>query len=292
VRVRSVPYRRWDPPQSDLEVEFPADLLYALIPEAPAEEISGVLYGYRQGREIRVLSCSNPDGTLGIVGVFASRSRGEVFLTEADFHRFEASKAPVALVIAGDKAGFFAWEADGTIQCIRSHEEFSLQPAAAPPTPPAAAGAKPAVSMRRRFWPAAAAVVAAALPAAALAYLRPAPAPALLKVADERGQLHISWERGQRGNLEIDDAGRHVKIPVSAAQSSATFRRVGGEVEIRLNRERTRFLGPPPDSTPVEKLRSQIAALRTETRKLHAQASANLDHIARRESEIADLSRP
>ena len=60
------------------------------------------------------------------MGVFFSRIRGEVFLTETDLAFFNEHQSEVALVVAGDRAGFFVREADGSIQTVRSHEEFSI----------------------------------------------------------------------------------------------------------------------------------------------------------------------
>jgi len=62
------------------------------------------------------------------IGIFVRRAEGEVFLTEADLERFEGQRAAVALVVAGNRAGFFVRQADGSIQTIRSHEEFTFSP--------------------------------------------------------------------------------------------------------------------------------------------------------------------
>lgn len=94
-----------------------------------------------------------PNG-IGLVGIFSVRKRGEVFLTDADLQRFEQTElalalpsapeaAPtfdqpsaeetgdllpenVALVVAGAMGGFFVRDHNGSIQAVRSYQEFQL----------------------------------------------------------------------------------------------------------------------------------------------------------------------
>ncbi len=133
-------------------------------------ETSGVLYGSRHGGQIRITSIETPRGEEEKkVGVFFSRIRGEVFLTEADLTFFNEHHSEVALVVAGDRAGFFVREAGGSIQTVRSHEEFSIGL-------PCAIAPKLVLALKwpRTFaWTAAPAwlVMLAVLPIAALAVL-------------------------------------------------------------------------------------------------------------------------
>jgi hypothetical protein len=139
--MQTVQYQRWNPPQSPVRVEFPPQLPSEVALE-PAGETRGSLYGLQHGGEIRVLVARSEAGGLpargrardehlvGLekIGIFVRRARGEVFLAESDLERFEGQRAAVALVIAGDRAGFFVRQADGSIQTIRSHEEFTFTP--------------------------------------------------------------------------------------------------------------------------------------------------------------------
>src|SRR5258708_21625057 len=107
--------------------------------EGGGREANGVLFGYRHEGELRLLSARrSPDESdprlagLKPLGIFAWRPRGEVFLTEGDLGLFENSKAVVALVVAGDTAGFFVLEANGTVQAIRTHEGFPVTAAVTP----------------------------------------------------------------------------------------------------------------------------------------------------------------
>jgi hypothetical protein len=231
--MRTVEYRIWCPPGSPFGVEFRADLIRGL----GIAETSGVLYGSRHGGEIRIASIKTPRGEEEKkVGVFFSRIRGEVFLTEADLAFFNEHQSEVALVVAGDRAGFFVREAGGSIQTVRSHEEFSVAPlcAAAPKK------LVPALKWPWTFaWTAAPAwlVMLAVLPIAALAVLpqRSAVAkPLELQVHEIAGQLRISWKPGQNAVLAIDDGGTRLSIPVYANQSSVTYAPRGSEVKVSL----------------------------------------------------------
>src|SRR5580658_2689279 len=124
--MHSVDYRLWCPDASRFRVEFPAELVRGL----KSAQASGVLYGSRRGRLIWVWDMGAASGEKRgsedreKVGVFVARIRGEVFLTETDLAFFHEQQSEIALVVAGDRAGFFVREADGSIQTVRSHEEF------------------------------------------------------------------------------------------------------------------------------------------------------------------------
>jgi hypothetical protein len=223
--VQSLEFRRWSPTASPLKIEFPAELAAELWPEPETLETSGVLYGFRNGREVHVLA-AEATGDLEQVGIFVARERGEVFLTESNLELFERYKVPVALVRAGGKAGFFVREPNGSIQTVRSHEEFAVDVPALPAPRPML----PLAVRRKPVW-AAAGFFALTLPV--LAFFRPAPSLGL-QVREQAGQLQISWVAGKTALLEIEDGDRHVAAPVFANQSNLTYERSGGEVAVRL----------------------------------------------------------
>ena len=147
----TVQYRRWCPPQSPLRIEFPPQLLHDVRLESAqpprrvalrwiprfnrvVNQSSGLLFGVRHEDEVRVLTARASDG-LSPVGTFVWRERGEVFLTDDDLADFEKHQGVLALVVAGGQAGFFVREADGSMQAIRSHEEFKVADAASRPVP-------------------------------------------------------------------------------------------------------------------------------------------------------------
>src|SRR5580700_6891925 len=100
-------YQLWAPPKSPVLVEYSLEMLRNI-------RGSGVLFGARQRNRVRIAAAEAEEG-LDPVGVFVVRSRGEVFLTEADLERFEDFQVSgaVALVVAGGKAGFFVREPGG-----------------------------------------------------------------------------------------------------------------------------------------------------------------------------------
>ncbi|HEX5431234.1 MAG TPA: hypothetical protein VFW83_04660 [Bryobacteraceae bacterium] len=225
--MRTVQYKRWCPAASPLRIEIPEDLLRELRPRPDAAEDSGVLYGWRFGMEIRALSRLGKD--LEKVGIFASRSRGEVFLTESNLELFERENAAIALVIAGDRAGFFVRELDGSIQTVQSHQEFAVADPPAPRPAPVFIGPP-----RSRKWTwAAAAILSLGLPMAALAYLRPtAPPPLALHSREEATEVRISWTPGRAGILSIKDGGERIAVPVPPDESNLTYQPRTRELEV------------------------------------------------------------
>lgn len=236
--MRTIEYRRWSPPASRLRVEFPADLLL----ELGWAETSGILYGSRKGVDIRIAALQKPqDGQQVKVGVFFSRIRGEVFLTEEDLASFKEPGNELALVVAGERAGFFVRERDGSIQTVRSHEEFAAAPRR--PAGPIAAAPTPRRVSRMQMWAATVFVALAALPIAGLAVAvlpqRTAqagqePAPSALTLSESGGQLRISWKPGRSAVLVIDDGGRRRSLLVYPNQSNVTYVPRGSEVEVNL----------------------------------------------------------
>lgn len=225
--MQSIEYLRWAPAASPIRVEFRAGLLRGL----GLAQMSGILYGTRSGREVRITALrGNPSEQLEKVGVFVSRLRGEVFLTEEDLAFMMEQSATLALVISGDRGGFFVCESNGSIQTVRSHEEFTvtLAPAAPLRTP-----VKAAPPPRRKWTPA---VAMAALPLAALAVMpqRAAQTSGVIEIRDLNHQLHISWQPAQNAVLSITDGGAIVTIPVRADQSTVTYAPRGSAIEVSL----------------------------------------------------------
>ena len=185
----------------------------------------------------------HPDG-LAPVGTFVCRARGEVFLTDDDLANFEKHQGVLALVVAGGQAGFFVREPDGSVQAIRSHEEFQVADAASQPVSGgnAAAAELPAPAPRwRHTWKRVVACAGLlAIPAGAFAYLRPLlpHLPIALALREEAGQLVIGWNAGavaEGGRLEIQDGSERTILMLPADTSSATYGLQGGDVEVRLS---------------------------------------------------------
>jgi hypothetical protein len=261
----TVHYRRWCPPQSPLRIEFPPELLHDVRLEAAQRErrlplrwiprlnravtqSSGLLFGTRRDDEVRILAIRAAEN-LEPVGTFVCRERGEVFLTDDDLASFERHHAALALVVAGGKAGFFVRESDGSVQAIRSHEEFRVADAAPRAVPPRTdLPADSATPPPREWWQVrlrwkriGACVAMLLLPAAgAFAYLRPLLPymPIALTMRDEAGQLVIGWNAralpaGSR--LEIQDGSERTILMLPANASSATYGRQGNDVQVRLS---------------------------------------------------------
>src|SRR5262249_19999956 len=124
--------RVWAPAQSPLRIEYTAELLRQVLREG-AGEARGELWGRRGHGWSRLLASrralhTRHVGVNGLerVGIFAVRRSGEVFLTEQDLQFFERSGLDVALVVAGQRGGFFLRDPNGSITAIRSREEFRV----------------------------------------------------------------------------------------------------------------------------------------------------------------------
>jgi hypothetical protein len=328
----TVHYRRWCPPQSPLRIEFLPELLHDVRLEGTppvrpfprrwtppfnrvVNQSSGLLFGVRHEDEVRVLAArgdsgeANPDG-LAPVGTFVSRRRGEVFLTDDDLANFEKHQGVIALVVAGGRAGFFVREPDGSVQAIRSHEEFPVASAAAhPASGRTAADELPAPSpsgwrRARLAWKRAVACAGLlAVPAGAYAYLRPLlpHLPIALVLREEAGQLVIGWNVGalaEGSHLEIRDGSQRTILGLPADASSATYRLQGGDVEVRLTSDTrmggahweaarfvTRIRRTPPASNALEdrigvltreaqNLRRSLASGQLRTKELAAKMDA------------------
>jgi len=294
-------------------IEYPAKLPGELKPE-PAkeprkllqkpilEESSGFLFGVRAGSVIRIISTTEQPGT-ELVGIFAWRERGEVFLTDSDLASFERNQALFALVVCGDRGGFFFREPDGRIQAIRSHEEFSVST-----TKKLKPRRRVHLRLKQIAALAAVTVLIPTLPIAALAYLRPMlpPPPLALAVSEQSGQLLIRWNGnaiGEETKLEVTDNGEHLTVPLSTLQTSATYVPRGSDIDVRLitmNRNGTarwqvaRFVrssNPPPAihqglTDRVKALEDEADALKETLAERRSRTDALLkktEHLLRRE---------
>jgi len=228
----------------------------------------GALYGVRHGDTIRVVSARGRAG-LDPVGVFASRVRGHVFLTEEDLERFEKAEASVALVISGESGGFFVRDAAGSIETVRSYEEFSLN----------AAPAKPVVKKRPWHWEASVLL----LP---LLFFIPhkQPPPLALNLEEEAGQLHITWTVPTEARLTIIDGTHRSSVNITREQSSITYARQTGDVTVGIGSLQTRYVGAAPPPTRIERERDRIGALKREITSLRAAQVAG-------EARLASLQR-
>jgi hypothetical protein len=253
-------YRRWQPPQSPVAVEFPDRLLREVRLESSNRAGTGTLYGRPGEVEVRVLAARcDPDeqdprlSGLEPVGIFAWRPHGAVFLTEEEVQEFEQHHAKVALVIAGERAGFFVREADGSIQAVASHEEFAVAevrrkknaktPARSEEhTLAAKAHVEDLPPQRKpRAWQWAAALAGCALLAAPITGLahweRRQPAPGLT-VSEREGQLLIHWNTravAHGAYLEIADGDQRTVLPVSPGETGLTYQVQSGDVDVRLS---------------------------------------------------------
>jgi len=276
-----------------------------------------MLFGISHLPEVRVLAAraiperptSKDDPSLcGMkpVGIFVCRARGEVFLTDSDLERFEKHEGTVALVVAGGRAGFFVRETDGSVQAIRSHEEFIVANFAATPareTSPAAEIPRPP----KRSWIRVAVTVALlALPAAAVPYLQPllARPPLALSVREADGQLVAAWNARaapQRGRLEIIDGTEHAIVQLTQGQTSVTYRPQGGDVEFRLTAdarsgtarwEAARYISTRPKRQPaaVTAGLEQTALEQTagDLRRSIESAKARVEELTRKVAELTE----
>jgi hypothetical protein len=321
----TIQYRRWCPPQSPLRIEFPPQLLHDIRREsaqppraAPwrwlprfncvVHQSSGLLFGVRHEDEVRVLAARASD-SLAPIGIFVWRERGEVFLTDDDLADFEKHQGVLALVVAGGQAGFFVRQPDGSVQAIRSHEEFNVGDAAPREEGITVPDELPIPALRRwQSWPAWKRVAACAgllaVPAGAFAYLQPLlpRAPIALAIHASAGQLVIGWNAvalaEDGGRLEIRDGSERTIFMLEANTSSATYRPQGGDVEVNLSTatrrggahwEAARFVTKTPrtsrDSSPLrerigtltrnaEELRHSLADGQARTKELAAKLAA------------------
>ncbi|MBZ5675206.1 MAG: hypothetical protein LAP61_13255 [Acidobacteriia bacterium] len=247
-----------------MRIEFPPELLHDVRLQGAQRErrlplrwiprfnrvvtqSSGLLFGVRREDEVRVLTVRAAEN-LEPVGTFVCRARGEVFLTDDDLANFEKHQAVLALVVAGGQAGFFVREPDGSVQAIRSHEEFKVADAAPRAAP---ARTNPATELPapppREWWRVTlpwkrigTCVALLLVPVGAFAYLRPLlpHMPIAMSIREEAGQLVIGWNAGalsEVSRLEIQDGSERTILMLPPNASSATYGLQGDDVEVRLS---------------------------------------------------------
>jgi hypothetical protein len=268
-RLQTGPVRTWAPPESPFRIEYASALLREVRLAGALIDSFGVLYGARHGATIRLVSTRGRAG-LDPVGIFASRVRGHVFLTEEDLERFEKAEASVAMVISGETGGFFVRDAAGSMETVRSYEEFCL----ITPAPPVLR-AKPVVKKRRSHW-------AASVVLLPLAYFIPhkPPVPLAINLQEDAGQLHISWNVPTEAKLTIIDGVHRSFVDITREQSSITYARRTGDVTVGFGSLQTRFVGPALPPTQIEKERQSIESLKSQIVSLRAARVAEATKLA------------
>jgi len=295
-----------------LRIEFPPELLHDVRLEGAqprrrlplrwiprlnrvVNQSSGLLFGLRHDDEVRVLTARASEG-LSPVGTFVCRARGEVFLTDDDLANFEKHQGVLALVVAGGRAGFFVREPDGSVQAIRSHEEFRVADAASRPSAETNVAAELPTPAPRQWWQVrlawkrvAACAAFLAVPAGAFAYLRPLLPyrPIALAIREEAGQLVIGWNEGslaEGSRLAIQDGSERTILMLPANASSVTYGLQGDDVQVRLSTdtrtggahwEAARFVTKAPRRpTASSALQERIRTLTIEAQELRRSLAA------------------
>lgn len=210
---------QWSPLKSSVRIEYPRDFPRTLTSANEQVDVFGTLYGTREAGVVRVVAV-RPKAHLEPVGVFAARVRGEVFLTEDDLERLETldNSGAIALVIAGDTAGFFVREPDGSMQTIQSYQEFPIRDIARKP-----------VRASRPWVPL---TVAAAAAMTILAWPSHA-----YSVHEDSGQLRISLRLKDQGTqLEIIDGKERRVIQITPSLTSVIYTPHTHDVRVRIIR--------------------------------------------------------
>ncbi|HEY2844721.1 MAG TPA: hypothetical protein VGJ09_13765 [Bryobacteraceae bacterium] len=288
----------------------------------PVNRSSGLLFGVRQSDEVRVLLAQGGvtaacPSDLDLLGIFVCRARGEVFLTDDDLAQFEKHQGVLALVVAGESAGFFVREPDGSVQAIRSHEEFPVseilsqrrisraiaKPAAAKLAATAEQPA-PAPGPLQSWKRLAACIALLAVPAGAFALLRPlVHLPLALALREESGQLVIGWNPSaltDGSRLEIRDGSARTIVMLTPHTSSATYGPQGSDVEVRLSTdsrvggahwEAARFLTravhrPAPVSSDVQNRITSLTREAQQLRRTLLTRQARMQALAARMDEM------
>ena len=315
----TVHYRQWCPPQSPLRIEFPPELLHDVRKNGWQEDCrirrsSGVLFGVQWGNEVRLLAAghdSENNGGLAPLGTFVCRERGEVFLTDDDLADFEKQDGILALVVAGGRAGFFVREPDGSVQAVRSHEEFQLADAAPRPASQEICAAKvpfPPPRSHRAWKQALACAGLLAIPAAGFAYFQPLlpRSPIALSLREEAGQLVIGWNPrtvSETSRLEIQDGSERTILMLEPNTSSVAYRLQTSEAEVRLSAENrtggarweaARFVTKiPSKATPLTAaLQERIRKLASEAEELRGSLAAGRTKAGMLASKIDAISKP
>jgi hypothetical protein len=251
--MRTILYRRWAPAQSTVQIEFTPEVVREVRAGSRRAPDRGYLFGKRRGNEVQILAAIREPkaddprvAQLEPVGTYAARARGEVFLTDDDLEQSGRVPDGVVLVIAGRRCGFFTRELDGSMQAVRSYEEFAVADAGSEFTsakvltiPGHEKRWKPAQPRTGAWKTAFVASLVLALPAMALAYLQPHVAlpPIEMSVRENNGQLVIAWDPNalaKGGHLNIDEGDLHTSIPLAAFGSGVTYLAQSSDVQVRL----------------------------------------------------------
>jgi len=270
--MQSGPSRVWAPPESPLRIEFSSSLVREVRMAGTMVDAFGVLYGVRHGSTVNIVSTRGRAG-LDAIGVFASRVRGEVFLTEEDLERFQKADACLALVIAGETCGFFVRDAGGSIETVRSYREFSIHEM---PVAPVAAAIPQAEPKRRLHW----AYALALAPLLYFAVPKHPQAPLAVTLNEDAGTLKIAWNRPKSDTLLILDGGELAEVAIQPGQSQIAYGRRTGDVVVKLGSVQARFVGPPPPPNEVQRMRASIETLQAKITELRGARAANAAHIA------------
>ena len=273
----------WAPTQSPVRIHYAPEVLRVLRTSPPSPDKIGVLFGSINGADMRVAASLLLNGKdesgleralaeptvagLTPLGPFVSRVRGEVFLTEEDLPLFDRFPQPnaIALVIAGDKAGFFVRQPDSSLQSIRSYHEFTLTTPHLIPRPqaPAPAVRQPTVIPIFGIAGLAALVLTlAAVPLAARPF-RHVDVPLDLELRERDGQILISWNReasvAGSATLEVRDGQERRNIAIQRGQATVTVERRSGDVEVILT---VKGKSPEPRAESIRFLAPALAAKR------------------------------
>jgi hypothetical protein len=267
-RLHSGPLRSWSPPESPFRIEYSPALLREVRIAGAGTDSFGVLYGVRHGQTIRLVATRGRAG-LDPLGIFASRVRGQVFLTEEDLERFDKAEACVALVLSAENGGFFVRDADGSIETVRSYEEFYID-------------GRPVAVIRKRNWRWALSL--ALLP---LLYFipRPQPPPIAMSLSEEAGQLRITLTAPTAETLTILDGAEKTSLAMTG-QSTITYARRSGDVTVKIGATQARFVGPALPSTEIEQARASVEALKSKIAQLRANRTSELSRIAALERRL------
>jgi len=252
-RLHSGPVVTWAPPESPLKIEYSTAIVREVRMASAGTDSFGVLYGVRQSQTIQILATRGRAG-LDPVGIFASRVRGQVFLTEEDLERFEKNEASVALVLSGDKAGFFVRDAQGSMETVRSYREFFVS------------GPPPVTKVSTRKWPWAACLLF--LP---LFFYRTHPRPLTLTLHESADQLQISWDAPNEATLSIDDGGKRSIVAIHRDQTTATYVPRSKDVIVAIGSAEARYIRAP---TEVDEARAAVEALESKIARLKASRAA------------------
>jgi hypothetical protein len=261
------PVRTWAPCESPFRIEYAPDLLREIRIAKGGVDAFGMLYGLRHGQTIRLVSTRGRAG-LDPLGIFAARVRGQVFLTEEDMGRFEKADACVALVTSGETGGFFVRDSAGSIEAVRSYEEFSIY--------------SPVKVVKQRWswtW------CLALLP---LLYLIPRhpPPPLAVTLREDSGQLRISWNVPVKTTLSILDGSQRTSISIARDLSSLTYERGSGDVTVEMGSAQARFVGARVPPKEIEQERADLEALTSKIAALRAVGVAGEVRIAELERRL------